>query len=64
MVQGMVVGDTISVSLDFSMNIKEPITPDDLIFHSNLYSCELQEAPDFKWRNPAGKNISSRLVLN
>ncbi|KAF8243913.1 actin-like ATPase domain-containing protein [Wilcoxina mikolae CBS 423.85] len=50
--QGMIVGNTHSVTFDFCRAIKDPINPNDLKFRCELFSCDLREAPDFVWRNP------------
>ncbi|KAF8541135.1 hypothetical protein BDD12DRAFT_830367 [Trichophaea hybrida] len=50
--QGMIIGNMHSVTFDFYQAIKEPITPNDLKFRCELFSCDLREAPDFEWRNP------------
>jgi hypothetical protein len=59
----MVIGNTDFVSLHFSRTLEDPIPDGHLVFLDDLLACNLDEAPDFKWRDPYGMTTPKNLPL-
>jgi len=51
----MIIGNGETISIQLSKIIEDPLNPGDLVFQDELFACDLEEAPDFMWRNPNGK---------
>ena len=55
----MIVGAAVTTSLPF-YNLVSVANPQ-FIFTSYLYTCDLDSAPDYLWRNPRGARVACTL---
>lgn len=55
-----VIDQTAQISFEFSRSVVVPTHPSQkpkLMFRSKLMACDLDEAPDYMWKNPDGELI-------
>jgi hypothetical protein len=52
--QGMLIYEKESVSIELSKTVSDSALPSDFIINTDLYTCDLPDAPEFMWEDPSG----------